>query len=75
MYVIAGAGLLIAGGIYFFHIPISTDVPHALYVSWPVFINTFVMYALSKIDLGPFATLYQRNNRLRTKITRLEEGH
>jgi hypothetical protein len=74
MYVLAGFGLLtsiltqvLSPG------SIPEWVPNMLYVSWPIILYTPFMYALTRIDLGPIATLYQRNNRLRTKLTRFEE--
>lgn len=70
IYALAGAGLLLA-------VVAPDRVPalaiHSLYVSWPIIIYTPIMYLLTRIDIGPIATLYQRNNRLRTKLTRFEE--
>lgn len=70
MYVLAAFGGLMA---WLAADKVPQLVIHSLYVSWPIIIYTPFMYALSRIDLGPIAIMYQRMNRFRTKLSRYEE--
>ncbi len=70
MYATTGLGFLlnlIAGD------RVPALVIHGLYISWAMTFFTPFAWCLTRIDLGLIATLFQRNNRLRTKITRLEQ--
>ncbi len=44
-----------------------------LYISWTMLAYTPLVWFMTRIDLELIATLFQRNNRLRTRLTRFEE--
>lgn len=44
-----------------------------MYISWTMLAYTPIMWLISRIDLELLAAIFQRNNRLRTRLTRFEE--